>query len=251
MDILLAIIIVQVISRRRRSTTNRRCRRIELAYTCWFFLPFAHYSRLDHDILACSRLSLFLLHSHQVETKNSEEVDGMLRIKKCSIVSFPSVVRFFSSSFVVFGDSTRFLSLGIPRGASVSPLYMCLFIHPSHPIQLHPISFPPYFIPIFRHYIYFSIWRCAIRRGWYVVRTFAAVRARVHRTVLGLSISSTWPVCRFLFFFFFLHHICEGLRKIKPPKSIVPSSCAPRVFPHLAVHVHIPPLLVHILFTGM
>ena len=143
-------------------------------------------------------------------------------------------------------------SLSVYHEAQVSLrcICVCLSTHPT-PSNYILSPFPPFFIPIFRHYIYFSIWRCAIRRGWYVVRTFAAVRARVHRTVLGLSISSTWPVCRFLFFFFFLHHICEGLRKIKPPKSIVPSPCAPRVFPHLAVHVHIPPLLVHILFTGM
>lgn len=96
----------------------------------------------------------------------------------CSIVSFPLLVRypFFFSSFVVFGDSTRFLSLPLSRYTtrrSVSLRCICAF----HPLPLHPITFPPFFIPIFRHYIYFSIWRCAIRRGWYVVRAFAAVRA--------------------------------------------------------------------------
>lgn len=120
-------------------------------------------------------LSLFLLHSHQVETKNSEEVDGMLRIKSVALYLFPPLSVF--SSFVVFGDSTRFLSLGIPRGASVSPLYMCLFIHPSHPIQLHPISFPPFlhsYLPPL--YIFFYLAVC--NTSWVVCSTHVRGGAR-------------------------------------------------------------------------
>lgn len=145
-------------------------------------------------------------------------------------------------SFVVFGDS---VSLRYTTRRSLSYLShshcICVWLSPTppHPISHHWSSFPFSIIPIFRHYIYFSIWRCAIRLG---VHTRSR---RACRTVLGS--------CQSLPFLFFYITYLRRASQSKPPKSIVPPLFPPS---HLAVHVHMSrrwasSVLLHILITGM